>query len=39
MLRIVLSAAWVVLAGPALAHTGTGALGGFGAGFLHPILG
>jgi len=39
MRRIVVTLALIVLAGPALAHTGTGAVGGFGAGFLHPILG
>ena len=27
------------LAGPALAHDGAGAVGGFAAGFMHPILG
>lgn len=27
------------LAGPALAHTGTGAVHGFGAGLMHPLLG
>ena len=29
----------VALAGPALAHTGAGAVHGFGAGLLHPLLG
>jgi len=29
----------VLLAAPALAHTGTGDLGGFASGFLHPLLG
>lgn len=39
MRRIVMASVLVLLAGPALAHTGTEALGGFGAGFLHPVLG
>lgn len=29
----------LLLAGPALAHTGTGAAGGFASGFMHPVLG
>ena len=29
----------VALAGPALAHTGVGAVNGFGAGLLHPLFG
>jgi urease accessory protein len=29
----------LLVAAPALAHTGTGAAGGFASGFLHPILG
>jgi urease accessory protein len=39
MLRWVTTLTLVLLATPALAHTGAGGLGGFGAGFLHPILG
>jgi urease accessory protein len=32
-------AALLIIAGPALAHTGEGAGGGFATGFMHPILG
>jgi urease accessory protein len=35
---LVCTAAWL-LAGPALAHTGTGLPGGFKSGFLHPLSG
>ena len=38
-LRITLAAAALLSAGPALAHTGAGAVHGFAAGFAHPMLG
>ena len=38
-LRLAITFAVVVAAGPALAHTGDGYGGGFIAGFAHPILG
>ena len=38
-LRPTLAAAAVLAAGPALAHTGAGAVHGFAAGFAHPMLG
>lgn len=36
---IAISAALLVAAGPAVAHSGEGMIGGFQSGFLHPILG
>ncbi|HEX2555596.1 MAG TPA: HupE/UreJ family protein [Microvirga sp.] len=38
-LRTTLAAAALLTAGPALAHTGAGAVHGFAAGFAHPMLG
>ncbi len=38
-LRIMLAAAALLSADPALAHTGVGAVHGFAAGFAHPMLG
>jgi urease accessory protein len=38
-LRIALAASALLSAGPALAHTGAGAVHGFAAGFAHPMLG
>lgn len=37
--RMALALIATALAGPALAHTGTGAVHGFGAGLMHPLLG
>lgn len=37
--RLALTACLLLLAGPALAHTGTGAIGGFHSGFFHPLTG
>ena len=41
--RILIATAWLLTlasaAGPALAHSGDGAVGGFISGFMHPVLG
>ncbi len=37
--RMALALIATALAGPALAHTGVGAVHGFGAGLMHPLFG